>query len=75
LVSHKTYRAIVEAVKKGKLKEPFTSYDLMKACPELNPITCKVFLPKHRKGNPGNNSELFDVVITYKLIRPYKYDL
>jgi len=39
--------------------------------------TCAAFLYKHRKGNPGENSELFDMVSQgrFKLLKPIKYGL
>ena len=69
------YREIVEAIKKGKLTEPFTANDVRKACPGWGVNIYNVFLPKHRKGNPGNASELFERINPgeYKCIRPFKY--
>ena len=72
---HTVYFSIVNAVKSGKLKEPFTREDFQKACPGLGQGTYQAFLNKHRKGNPGTYSELFDRVETgkFKVIRPFKY--
>ena len=77
MTGHKVYRTIIEAVEKGILKEPFSSNDIIKACPNLVKSTCRTFPRKHRKGNPGMNSELFVMVSKglFKLIRPYKYGI
>jgi hypothetical protein len=74
---HVIYRTIVRAIKSGKLMEPFSSNDLIRACPYLNKMTCMVFLSKHRQGNPSETSELFEMDPDgkFKLIRPLKYDL
>ena len=50
---------IYEAVHSGKLKQPFNANMLKKACPGWTDHTYSVFLPKHRIGNPGGNTELF----------------
>ena len=75
LAGHFIYRTIISAVKSGKLSEPFTLNDLMKAYPNLNKITCMVFLKKHTQGNPTGDSELFEMDEEGKsrLIRPFKY--
>lgn len=77
MTSHKFYAALVGAVLKGRLKEPFRPNDVRQACPRFAHNTYGVFLPKHRRGNPGNNSELFEQVGEglYKLLRPIKYGL
>jgi len=74
-VKHHTYRQILKAINSGKLKEPFTIPELKKACPHLNERTCSNFPSKHRKNNPGGDSELFIQLEDgrYKLIRPFKY--
>jgi hypothetical protein len=59
MANYKVYSAIVSAVKNGSLKEPFTNDDFRRACQGLGQGTYKAFLHKHRKGNPGGNSELF----------------
>ncbi len=59
---HKVYRAIVNAVKEGRLKKPFSQADFRLACPDLGEGTYQAFLCKHRLGNPGGNSELFELV-------------
>lgn len=50
---------IRNAVKRGRLKEPFTPEDVRRACPGFAPRTYNTFLPKHRRGNPGGDTELF----------------
>ena len=51
-----TIRSIREAVAKGRLREPFSP-------PAVNKALCityaGMFLPKHRVGNPGDNTEHF----------------
>jgi hypothetical protein len=53
---------IYDAVVQGKLKEPFGPSDVREACPGWNDRTYSVFLPKHRVGNPGGETELFEQV-------------
>jgi len=65
---HEVYRAIVKAIKEGKLKEPFTKEDFRRACPNFGEGTYNTFLWKHRKGNPGRNSELFEKVAPGKFV-------
>ena len=74
-MTHKVYRMIVNAIKQGKLKEPFNSKDFRRTCPGLRGGTYQTFLAKHRKGNPGGNSELFERVGSglFRVIRPFKY--
>jgi len=74
---HRVYRSIVAAVKSEELKEPFTKDEFRKACPGFAEGTYGTFLPKHRVGNPGGDSELFEEVSLrrYRLVRPYKYGL
>jgi hypothetical protein len=71
---HKVYSSIVEAVEKGRLREPFGNREFKSACAGLGEGTYKAFLYKHQKGN-GKNSELFIRVDKgrFKLIRPLKY--
>ncbi len=61
----------------GRLKEPFTKEDFLSACPGLGDGTYNAFLHKHRVGNPGANSELFELVMPgkFRCIRPFKYGL
>lgn len=75
--AHKIYTAIVLAVKKGTLKEPFTQADFRRSCPGLGEGTYQAFLYKHRKDNPGGNSELFQLVSPgkFRLLRPFLYGL
>jgi hypothetical protein len=47
---------IVDAVKCGRLCEPFSPDDVKEA---IGIPFAGVFLPKHRVGNPGNNTQLF----------------
>lgn len=56
------YKSAVSAVRSGLLKEPFSAADVQKACPGYAVHTYGVFLPKHRKGNPGGNTELFEQI-------------
>jgi len=74
---HKVYKAIVEAIKTGKLKEPFSKDDFEKECPGFSQGTYNAFLWKHRRGNPEGASELFEIVSPGKFVvkRPFKYDL
>jgi hypothetical protein len=77
MADHRVYSAIVRAVKKGSLKEPFTKEDFRRTCPSLGEGTYNAFLHKHRKGNPGGVSELFELVSPgqFSLLRPFRYDL
>lgn len=64
-------QAIRKAVREGKLNEPFSANDVKKAVPGFANNTYHVFLPKHRRENPGGTTELFDRVSSglYKLIK------
>jgi hypothetical protein len=77
MANHKVYSAIVQAVKSGELIEPFGQDDFRLACPNLGEGTYQAFLHKHRKGNPGGVSELFELVASgkFRLLRPYRYGL
>jgi len=75
MAGHEVYSCIVRAVKSGKLKEPFTKEDFRHACPNFGEGTYEAFLYKHRAGNPGGNSELFERVSQFNLVRPFKYGL
>ncbi len=77
MANHKIYSAIVWAIKKGILKEPFTNADFRRACSGLGEGTYNAFLPKHCMGNPGRNSELFERTEPgkYRLLRPFRYGL
>lgn len=50
---------IYEAVRVGRLLQPFDANAVKRACPGWADRTCHVFLGKHAKGNPGGNTELF----------------
>jgi len=77
MARHWVYDTIISRVKEGKLKEPFSSNDLIQKCPEIKEGTSRTFPRKHRKGNPGKNTELFEMVKhgRFKLIRPLRYGL
>jgi hypothetical protein len=77
MANHMVYSAIVQSVKKGNLKEPFTQADFQRACPNFGAGTYQAFLHKHRKGNPGGVSELFELVAPgeFRLLRPFRYGL
>ncbi|MFC1548546.1 hypothetical protein ACFL5E_01150 [Candidatus Omnitrophota bacterium] len=74
MAGKKVYRAIVEVVEKGALKEPFTEDQFREACPGFGDGTYYAYLYKHRSGNPGGNDEFFKQVSsrTFKLLRPIK---
>jgi hypothetical protein len=59
LHERETMRLIREAVKNGTLSEPFRSAEVNRA---LNIHYAGVFLPKHRVGNPGKNTEHFVLI-------------
>ena len=50
---------IRRAVHGGKLGKRFRAADVRRACPGWSQRTYSNFLPKHRVGNPGRNTELF----------------
>lgn len=52
----KTIKDIREAVRRGKLQVPFSPKNVNAA---LGIHWAGNFLPRHRVGNPGGNSELF----------------
>jgi hypothetical protein len=58
----KTARDIKAAVTRCQLPETFGPADVNRA---LNITFAGVFLPKHRQGNPGGNSEHFVQVSHY----------
>lgn len=53
---------IYSAVRAQRLKEPFNPDDVRRACPGWALRTYTVFLAKHRVGNPGKATELFERV-------------
>ena len=75
-MAHRVYREIVRAIESGRLIEPFSKAGFRRACPGLGEGTYNAFLYKHRKGNPSNESELFEKVAPNKFIciRPFKYE-
>jgi hypothetical protein len=77
MANHKVYSAIVMAIQNGSLKEPFGNAEFRRACQRLGDGTYQAFLYKHRKGNPGGQSELFELVEAekFRVIRPFKYGL
>jgi hypothetical protein len=76
-MAHMIYSAVVKAVRFGQLAEPFTKDDFRKACPGLAMGTYAAFLDKHPKGNPGDNSELFEREAPgqFNCLRPFRYGL
>ena len=50
---------IRRAVHGGKLGKQFRAADVRRTCPGWNEGTYSNFLPKHRVGNLGGNTELF----------------
>lgn len=74
-MSHRVYESIVRAVRRGALVEPFSKDQFVAACPGFGKGTYRAFLDKHRVGNPGGNSELFERVALarYQCVRPFLY--
>ena len=64
----KTIAAIRGAVRKGVLKQPFRRSDVSLAIGWSRPVA---FLPKHRVGNPDDETELFHQLDRglYELVR------
>ena len=58
-MSGKIIAAIRTARAEGRLPERFRAADFRRACPGFARNTYSVFLPKHRRGNPGGVSVLF----------------
>ena len=77
MARHKVYSAIVAGVRGGRLTEPFSQEDFRRACPGFAEGTYRTFLSKHRLGNPGGASELFEQVgrKRFRLVRPIRYGL
>ena len=77
MAGHAVYRAVVRAVKRKSLMEPFNAKEFRKACPGFADSTYGTFLGKHEENNPGGNSRLFKRVSrgVYKLLRPFKYGM
>ena len=55
----KLTKAIRAAVAAGTLQEPFGAADVKRTFPGFAEKTYHVFLPKHRVGNLGGETELF----------------
>jgi len=74
---HRVYSGIVRAVRSGELVEPFGKADFRRVCPGFKDGTYRAFLYKHRLGNPGGKSELFELVSPgqFRLLRPIRYGL
>jgi hypothetical protein len=74
-IEHRVYRAIVAAVKEGRLKEPFSKDNFRRECPGFANETYDTFLCKHRRGNPEGASELFEEVESgkFRTLKPFKY--
>ena len=74
MAGKKVYKAIVEAVEDGRLKEPFDEYAFRKACPGFGEGTYYCYLYKHRVNNPGGYVEFFRLLPPgrFKLIKPIK---
>jgi hypothetical protein len=51
---------IRQALHRGDLPERFRPSDVRRACPGWADHTYGVFLPKHRRGNPGGYTEYFE---------------
>jgi len=77
MTRHRVYSVIVLAVQSGQLLEPFSQADFRRACPGFGEGTYQAFLHKHRLGNPGGYTELFERVSPgrFKLLRPIRYGL
>jgi hypothetical protein len=77
MARHQVYSVIVSAVRAGRLREPFSSKDFQRACIRFAKGTYRVFLNKHRRDNPGGNSELFGRVASgrFELLYPIRYGL
>ncbi len=51
---------IRDAVSRGDLPRKFRPNDVRRACPGWADHTYGVFLPKHRRGNPGGYTAYFE---------------
>ena len=51
---------IRDALRRGDLPARFRPDDVRSACPGWAHHTYGVFLPKHRRGNPGGYTEYFE---------------
>ena len=59
-ITSKLVAAIDQAIKDNKLHEPFRAACLRKAFGGFADNTYSNFLPKHRRGNPGDCKEYFE---------------
>ena len=77
MARHRVYKSIVEAVRNGTLKEPFTKDGFRRNCIGFAEGTYNAFLDKHSVGNPSGNSELFERVAPgkFRLVKPIKYGI
>ena len=68
MIQGRTIQDIKAAVAKGRLNQPFRPSEVDRS---LGIHYASTFLPKHRVGNPGGNTELFVRVgnypVTYRL--------
>lgn len=55
-MERETIRRIREAIRRGRLRTEFTAVEVNVV---LKIHRAATFLPKHRVGNPGGNTELF----------------
>ena len=76
-MAHEVYTPLVRAVRAGRLPEPFTAGDFERTCPGFGTGTYRAFLHKHSRGNPGQQSVLFDRISPgrFRCVRPFKYGL
>jgi hypothetical protein len=51
---------IDDALRSGRLRDPFGPDDVRRVCPGWAEKTYGVFLPKHRRGNPGGCTVYFE---------------
>lgn len=65
------------AVKNRELKETFSKEGFKRVCPKFKESTHRNFLRKHKIGNSGDETELFEEVLSgkFKVVRPFKYGL
>jgi hypothetical protein len=71
---HDVYSALVDAVAKGTLTEPFSAADFRHACPGFGEGTYRAFLWKH-SGSGKNDTRLLEKVAPgkFRLSRPLQY--
>src|SRR5262245_13177122 len=71
---HDVYTALVDAVAKGSLKEPFSAADFRHACPGFGEGTYRAFLWKH-SATDEKNTRLLEKVAPgkFRLARPLRY--